>query len=292
MFDLSKFEYMKNDNAVVILGDCIQVMETMEEKSVDLIFADPPYNLKKDFGNKSDDWKDREKYFQWCYQWIDACFRILKDDGTAYLMNSTQNMPYISTYIQEHYHLVCDIVWAYDSSGVQPKNKFGSLYEPIIMVTKSKKAKYTFNSQDILIEAKTGSQRKLINYRKNPPEPYNDKKIPGNVWEFPRVRYKMSEYENHPSQKPEVLLERIIKTSSNEGDVVFDPFSGTFSTCATALKLGRKAIGIDLTKDYFLIGIRRCGMSDTYNGLKLEKDLGRKTKNLSKNERNRKAPAD
>ena len=95
------------------------------------------------------------------------------------------------------------------------------------MINKDAKGKYTFNHQDVLVEAKTGAQRKLIDYRKNPPEPYNTKKVPGNVWEFNRVRFKMGEYENHTTQKPEALLERIIKASSNVGDIVLDPFSGS-----------------------------------------------------------------
>lgn len=156
-------------------------------------------------------------------------------------MNSTQNIPYISIYLQEHYNIVNDIVWAYDSSGVQSKKKFGSLYEPILMATKTDKAKYTFNYQDILIEAKTGAKRGLIDYRKNPPQPYNTKKVPGNVWEFPRVRFKMDEYENHPSQKPEMLLQRIIQASSNPDEIVLDPFGGSFSTAGVAVKTWKKS---------------------------------------------------
>jgi site-specific DNA-methyltransferase (adenine-specific) len=254
----------------------------MKEKSVDLIFADPPYNLGKDFGNDSDLWKDKKKYLEWCYEWIDECFRVLKDNGTFYIMNSTQNIPYISIYLQEHYFIVNDIVWAYDSSGVQSKKKYGSLYEPILMATKNKKVKYTFNYQDILVEAKTGAKRGLIDYRKNPPQPYNTEKVPGNVWEFARVRYKMEEYENHPSQKPEALLERIIKASSNVGEIVLDPFGGSFSTAAVANKLGRRAISMDINREYFKIGIRRTGIAEMYDGEVLLKDKSRKTKNTSK----------
>ncbi|MEN1396534.1 DNA methyltransferase, partial [Pseudomonas aeruginosa] len=72
----------------------------------------------------------------------------------------------------------------------------------------------------------------LIDYRKNPPQPYNHQKVPGNVWDFPRVRYLMDEYENHPTQKPEALLKRIILASSNPGDIVLDPFAGSFTTGA------------------------------------------------------------
>lgn len=276
------FEYLESDNSLVIYNDCIESLKKMEADSVDLIFADPPYNLGKDFGNDSDSWKDRQKYLEWCYTWIDECFRVLKDNGTFYLMNSTQNIPYISIYLQEHYNIVNDIVWAYDSSGVQSKKKFGSLYEPILMATKTDKAKYTFNYQDILIEAKTGAKRGLIDYRKNPPQPYNTKKVPGNVWEFPRVRFKMDEYENHPSQKPEMLLQRIIQASSNPDEIVLDPFGGSFSTAGVAVKLGRRAISMDINKEYFKIGIRRTGISKTYKGEILQKDKSRKTNNTSK----------
>ena len=135
---------------------------------------------------------------------------------------------------------------------------------------------------DILVEAKTGAKRKLIDYRKTPPQPYNTQKVPGNVWGFSRVRYKMEEYENHPTQKPEELLKRIILASSNENDIILDPFSGSFTTSSVAVKLNRKAIGIDLNPDFFKIGIRRTGISNEYNGEILEKDLKRKTKNKSK----------
>ena len=112
------------------------------------------------------------------------------------------------------------------------------MYEPILMMVKDAK-NYTFNGDAILVEAKTGSQRALINYRKNPPQPYNHQKVPGNVWDFPRVRYLMDEYENHPTQKPEALLKRIILASSNPGDIVLDPFAGSFTTGAVAVASGR-----------------------------------------------------
>ena len=150
------------------------------------------------------------------------------------------------------------------------------------MINKSANLKYTFNYSDILVEAKTGSVRKLIDYRKDPPQPYNTQKVPGNVWNFNRVRFKMDEYENHPTQKPEALLERIIKASSNKGDIVFDPFSGSFTTSSVAVKLGRIAIGIDMNEEYYEIGIRRTGIADEYNGRKLVKEKIRKTNAKSK----------
>ncbi len=275
-------EMLDNGKSLAILGDSLDVLKGMKEKTVDLIFADAPYNIGKDFGNNSDKWDSVQSYIDWCKEWIDECIRILKDTGTMYFMTATQHMPYLDVYVSEKYNVLCRIVWTYDSSSVQSKKMFGSLYEPILMINKKAKAKYTFNRQDILVEAKTGAKRKLIDYRKNPPQPYNTKKVPGNVWEFSRVRFKMDEYENHPTQKPEALLERIIKASSNKGDVVLDPFSGSFTTCAVAVKLGRIAIGIDINEEYYEMGLRRTGITNERNEKPLIKEKVRKTKAKSK----------
>ncbi|GFN34644.1 adenine-specific DNA-methyltransferase [Tepidimicrobium xylanilyticum] len=282
ILDISELKGEYNENSLAICHDSLEVLRKIKDNSIDLIFADPPYNLGKDFGNNSDKWNYLDEYISWCKEWIDECFRVLKDDGTFYFMNATQNMPYLDVYVSQKYNVLSRIIWHYDSSGVQSKKIFGSLYEPILMCNKDKKNKYTFNADDILVEAKTGAKRKLIDYRKNPPQPYNTKKVPGNVWEFPRVRYRMAEYENHPTQKPEALLERIVLASSNPGDIVLDPFAGTFTTCAVAVKNDRKAIGIDINEEYFKIGLRRTGIMDFYEGKKLERDLSRKTKNKSK----------
>ena len=281
---LSSSEYMSDEQSMIILGDSISALKAMESNSVDLVFADPPYNLGKDFGVGSDCWDSADDYIQWCKEWILECMRVLKPNGTIYVMAATQYMPLIDVFVSSEFSVLSRIVWAYDSSGVQSKKMFGSLYEPILMFAHNgvTSKDITFNAKDIMVEAKTGSQRKLIDYRKNPPQPYNTKKVPGNVWEFPRVRYRMEEYENHPSQKPEALLERVILASSNEDDIVLDPFGGSFSTAGVARKLGRRAISVDINPDYFKIGLRRAGLAKEYKGEILRKDKGRKTRNKSK----------
>lgn len=283
--DIKKMNFnqsISNDNSLVILGNCLDNLSKIGDNSIDLIFADPPYNIGKDFGNNRDKWNTASEYIDWCKLWIDECFRVLNDNGTFYFMTATQFMSYLDVYVSENYNVLSRIVWSYDSSGVQSKKMYGSLYEPILMCTKNKNSKYTFNYNDIMVEAKTGSQRKLIDYRKKVPAPYNTKKVPGNVWNFSRVRFKMEEYENHPTQKPEALMERIILASSNKGDIVLDPFSGSFTTSCVAVKLGRKAIGIELNDEYYKIGIRRTGISNEYNNEILKKDKSRKTNNQSK----------
>lgn len=257
--------YQKEGHSI-FNGDAIHVLETkIEDKSIDLIFVDPPYNIGKDFNGRKDKWKTDKDYLEWCYKWLHLCLRKLKDNGSFYVMTSTQFIPYFDLYLRDKVSILSRIVWSYDSSGVQAKKYYGSMYEPILFCVKDEK-NYTFNSYDILVEAKTGAKRKLIDYRKNPPQPYNTEKVPGNVWEFPRVRYRMPEYENHPTQKPIALLERIIKASSNEGATVLDPFSGTFTTSFVAKKLNRKSIGIEIDETYTKIGIRRVLNEFSLNG--------------------------
>ena len=282
LFNEHDFEEVHNQHSMTVLGDSVEILKKMKEKSVNLIFADAPYGIGKNFGNDSDVWDSVEEYVAWCKHWIDECMRILKDDGTMYFMTATQHMPYLDIFVSENYNVLCRIVWTYDSSGVQSKKMYGSLYEPILMINKSQKSKYTFNHNDILVEAKTGAKRKLIDYRKNPPQPYNTVKVPGNVWDFSRVRFKMDEYENHPTQKPEALLERIIKASSNISDIILDPFSGSYTTSAVANKLGRNSIGIELNPEYFEMGIRRTGIATEYKGKILIKEKIRKTNAKSK----------
>ena len=252
-------------NTTVIHADCLDILSEMSSETVDLIFADPPYNIGKKFADFVDRWPSTTAYLEWCYRWLSDCIRILKPTGSMYVMTSTQSMPFLDIWLRDRINIISRIAWHYDSSGVQAKTYFGSLYEPILHCTKDKK-RYTFNAKDIAVEAKTGAVRNLIDYRGEVPKPYNTTKVPGNVWYIPRVRYRMPEYEKHPAQKPEMLLERIIKASSNIGDTVLDPFGGTFTTCAVAQRLGRASIGIELQLEFVKIGIRRLKIADCVVG--------------------------
>jgi site-specific DNA-methyltransferase (adenine-specific) len=262
----------KHENHLIYQGDALEILENeIKDSSIDLIFVDPPYNIGKDFNGLKDKWVTDELYLDWCYKWITLCLKKLKPTGSFYVMTSTQFIPYFDIFLRNKIEILSRIVWSYDSSGVQAKKFYGSMYEPILFCVKDKN-NYTFNANDILVEAKTGAKRNLIDYRKNPPQPYNNEKVPGNVWEFPRVRYRMDEYENHPTQKPIALLERIIKASSNEGDTVLDPFSGSFTTSYVAKKLNRKSIGIEINEEFTKIGLRRVQELNEINGDKLYRE--------------------
>ena len=271
-------KFFENDNQKIIWGNSIDVLvNQIPDNSVDLIFADPPYNIGKIFGDSKDRWTSDREYLEWCYLWVELCVKKLNNTGSFYLMNSTQNMPYLDIFLREKTHILSRIVWHYDSSGVQARKHFGSMYEPILYCVKDKN-NYTFNAEDVYVEAKTGAKRKLIDYRKPTPAPYNNQKVPGNVWEIPRVRYRMDEYENHPTQKPTTLLERIIKASSNVGDVILDPFAGTFTTSFVAKKLKRKSIGIEIQEEYVKIGLRRLEVLTHYK----DEELKAETKSFTK----------
>lgn len=250
-------ERYESEGHIIFYGDAVKVLSNeIPSASVDIVFLDPPYNIGKRFSKFYDKWVSDEEYIHWAYNWIDECLRVLKPNGTLYVMASTQAMPYFDLYLRKKLIILSRIVWYYDSSGVQATKYFGSMYEPILHCVKDKN-NYIFNSDKIKIEAKTGSQRKLIDYRKSVPTPYNTEKVPGNVWYFPRVRYLMEEYENHPSQKPESLLERIILTSGQKGSIILDPFAGTFTAGAVAKRLGLNSISIEFQEEYLKIGLRR-----------------------------------
>lgn len=268
----------------ILHGDAVTVLtQAIPTASIDLIFVDPPYNIGKQFADFHDKWSSDAAYATWAYTWLEECIRVLKPSGSLYVMTSTQAMPYFDIFLRERLTILSRIVWYYDSSGVQAKNYFGSLYEPMLFCVKDC-ADYTFNADAIKVEAKTGAQRKLIDYRKPVPTPYNTEKVPGNVWYIPRVRYRMAEYEEHPAQKPEALLERIILASSHPGDVVLDPFSGTFTTAAVAQRLKRQSISIESQAKYITIGLRRIHLQCKGDDQSPDTGNGTRTKRIQQQE--------
>lgn len=228
--------------------NCINYMKQLPSECIDLVIADVPYNIGKDYGNNSDK-VEHEDYINTLKIWINEFNRILKENGSLFIYTGKQYYPYYYIEIDKSFTIQNQIIWNYDSSGVQAKTKYGSLYEPIIWATKHKK-KYTFNKEFALVEAKTGSQRKLMDYRKNPPQLYNSKKVDGDVWNYTRVRFKMPEYTSHPTQKPLSICDRIIKVHSNENDLVYIPFAGSGSEIVSCIENNRNYVATEINKDY------------------------------------------
>jgi adenine-specific DNA-methyltransferase len=255
-------------SATILWGDIHAALRELAPGSADLIVADPPYNIGKVFGATRDRWPDEASYVAWCRAWLELCASRLAPHGSLYLMASTQGMPHLDLFLRERLHVLSRIVWHYDSSGVQARRRFGSLYEPILHCVVDPR-RYTFDAAAIQVEARTGAQRRLIDHRKPVPTLYSASKVPGNVWTFPRVRYRMPEYEDHPTQKPEALISRMVAASSRPGDLVLDLFAGSFTTSAVAQRLGRRSLAIEAEPDYIAIGLRRLGIADRFRGRRL-----------------------
>jgi DNA modification methylase len=233
----------------VYLGDCVKVMKEFPENSVDLIFADPPFNIGMKYDNYKDN-KSYKEYFDWSKTWITECSRVLRTSGSIYIAIGDEFAAEINIILKRQgLHFRNWIIWYY-TFGQNQRKKFNRSHTHILYYTKDKEDFY-FNDEHIRIP----SARQLI---------YNDKrahpegKIPDDVWEFSRVCGTFHErLGDHPCQMPESLLERIIKASSKEGDLVIDPFGGTGTTAYVATKLRRNFITIDVSKRYYDVIIKR-----------------------------------
>lgn len=239
-------------NAVLFNGDCIEVLDSMPESSTDLVFADPPYNLSNDgftvhagkrvSVNKGDWDRSRgiEADFQFHMDWIESCRRVLKDDGSIWISGT-----YHSIYACGHalnlqgFRVLNDVTWYKPNAAPNlGRRMFTASHETLIWASKSKRSKHTFNYD----EMREGDFPK--DFIKNPGKQMRS------VWAIGTPGKDEKQYGKHPTQKPEALLDRVIRSSSNPGDVVLDPFCGSGTTGVAALRYGRRFIGIDSEASY------------------------------------------
>jgi len=234
----------------ILYGDCIAMMDALPAASVDLIFADPPYNLQlnkallrpdhshvKGVEEDWDKFENNHEYDDFSRNWLRAARRILKPNGALWVIGSYHNIYRLGHILPElGFWLLNDVIWQKPNAmpnfrGTRLQNQT----EILLWAGMGPKAKYTFNYQAL----------------KN----FNDDKQLGNIWEIPLCRggERVTNAEGntlHPTQKPEALLYRVLLASTNAGDVVLDPFFGTGTTGAVAKKLGRHFIGIEQDENY------------------------------------------
>ena len=229
-------------------GDCIEVMKSIESKSVDMIFADPPYFLSNDGKSISSgkivsvnkgEWDKRKNYESvelFTKEWLSECFRLLKDKCSIWVSGTHHNIFDVKRIMDEiGFKIINIVIWKkIDPPPLIYKNKLRFSYEFIIWADKGKG--HIFNYNDMY---------KIAN------EELED------VWILPSVHMNEKKYGYHPTQKPECLLERIIKASTNKGKLVLDPFMGSGTTCVVAKRLGRKFIGIEKEKMFYLNSCKR-----------------------------------
>jgi site-specific DNA-methyltransferase (adenine-specific) len=237
----------------------IDLLSMLPENSVDMIFADPPYNLSnggfsihsgKMVSVNKGDW-DRSRGFaddyNFHYRWLEACKRVLKPQGTLWVSGTYHSIYQCGHVLQAlDYHILNDIAWFKPNASPNLSCRFFTAsHETLIWARKEKKSKHIFNyeqmkegdwSEDRL--KKQGCQMR-------------------SVWAIGPPKQAEKKFGKHPTQKPLELLRRIVLASSNEGDIILDPFTGSSTTGLVAKMCGRKFVGIDLEKEYLDLSIKR-----------------------------------
>jgi site-specific DNA-methyltransferase (adenine-specific) len=230
------------------IGDCIAVMREMPAGSVDLVVADPPYNIGIDYGSgaKAD---LRDDYGDWCVEWLQGCRRVLKPTGSLWVISGQEHGAEIDLEIQRGFTMRNRITW-HETFGVYCHGKFGRCSRPIFYATRHPK-QFTFNREAVLVPS--ARQEKYGDRRAAP-----GGKIMGDVWQISRVCGTFKErIPGVPTQLPSELVRRIIGVSSNPGDTVLDPFAGSGTTVAVANEMGRVGVGIELNPEYAQIATDR-----------------------------------
>ena len=234
----------------IINGECLKELKKIPDKTFNLIFADPPYNMQigenlrrpnstkvKGVHDEWDQFESFRHYDDFCKAWLIECKRILKDNGTIWVIGSYHNVFRLGYHLQNlNYWILNDVIWKKNNPMPNFKGtRFTNAHETLIWASKNKKSKYTFNYQSLKC--------------------FNDDLQMRSDWTFPicsgKERLKKDGKKVHSTQKPEALLYRIILSSTNKGDLIFDPFLGTGTSAAVAKKLGRKYFGIEKEKKYF-----------------------------------------
>lgn len=246
-------------NFSLYLGDCLEVMATLPDESVDMIFADPPYNLSNDgysvhagkrvSVNKGDWDKSNglQKDFEFQQAWIAACRRLLKPNGTIWISGTYHSIYQCGFALQlNDYHILNEIAWHKPNAAPNIGCRcFAASHETLIWARKDKKAKHTFHYK--LMKHEKWDK----DFIKKP-----DKQM-RSVWAISTPPPSEKTFGKHPAQKPMALLERIIRATTNEGDIVLDPFSGSATTGLAAVKHKRQFIGIDREKEFLQLSINR-----------------------------------
>ena len=229
---------MKKMNKINILqGDAIELFRGIETNSIDLIIADPPYNLGKNYGNNHD-MKGFEDYLNFSRAWLNEAYRVLKTTGTIYVFMGVRFISYLYDMMDRELKMFFNswICWHY-TQGMGKKIGFSPRHDDILMFNKSQK--FTFNLDDVKVPQKYYRARNNMRGAN-----------PGDVWKFSHVHYCNPNRQKHPTQKPEGLIERMVLASSNFDDMVLDPFSGSGTTLRVCQQLNRNGIGFELNPDF------------------------------------------
>jgi site-specific DNA-methyltransferase (adenine-specific)/adenine-specific DNA-methyltransferase len=240
----------------IVHGDCIEHLKSLPDECAHLIIADPPYNLKKDFGP----WKEverKEQWLPWCKEWLTECDRALKPNGSIFIYGIHHHLCWLQCYLYElglEYRR--QIIWHYENGFSGYKNTLSAHYEPLLWFSKGQD--FTYHP---IREPYKSTERLKHAIIKNGKTwtPHPEGRMAGDVWSFPTLagrRFK-DEKVDHPTQKPLSISQRIIKHFSNPDELVLVPFAGSGSECLAAKMHGRNYLGFELNPEYIAISEKR-----------------------------------
>lgn len=245
-----------------IIGDCMEIMKKLPRQFVDLLIVDPPYNLAKEYHGNKFNRQSREEYRNYTVSWLEAVIPLLKKNASIYVCCDWESSLVIGNLLYQYFNVQNRITWQREKGRGAKKNWKNGM-EDIWYATVG--ANYTFNLEDVKVRKKVNAP-----YREdgNPKDWQESEQgnfrdtCPSNFWDDISIPYwSMPENTAHPTQKPEKLIAKLILASSNEGDVVFDPFAGSGTTAVTAKKLERNYVVIERNELYGAWGQKRLEMA-------------------------------
>ena len=258
--DLIDFSGISNQ---IICGDAFQILEKLPATSFDLLFADPPYNLTKDFGENSFRRKSCEDYENWLDSWFKICAKLLKPTASVYICGDWRSAGAIQRVGMKYFKLQNRITWEREK-GRGAKMNWKNASEDIWFFTVSDE--YTFNVEAVKMKRKVRAPYTANGAPKDWEKSADGNfrtTFPSNFWTDLTVPFwSMPENTVHPTQKPEKLLAKIILASTAENDLILDPFLGSGTTCVTAKKLNRRFVGIERDEDYCLLTEKRLALAE------------------------------
>ena len=229
--------------------DFLSKIELIKDNSIDLVIADPPYCLGQDYGNGSDKMNLKD-FLNWTKNWIDLVLPKLKDSGSLYIFTTWLNSPEIFSFIKTRMTMINEIIWdrKVPSMGGSTR-RFSSVHDTVGLFVKSKKS-YYFDLDSIRIpydeKTKKARTRSIFVGKKWLEIGYN----PKDLWSVSRLHRLHREREDHPTQKPLEIIERMVKASCPKRGIVLDPFAGSGTTVEAALKHDRECIAFELNPSY------------------------------------------
>ena len=247
-------------------GDCLDLFKKIDSESIDLIVADPPYNLGKDFGNGII-WDDVEKWLEWSKLWLSESKRVLRKSGSIFVYGIHKYICYIQCYLYEiGMKYGRQFIWHYENGWSMYNLAPAATYEPILWYRKSEK--HTYHK---IREAYKSTERLKHKITKNGKvwTPHPEGKHGGDVWKIPTLagRRFRDEKVDHPTQKPLALSDKIVNHFSNKGDLILIPFCGSGTECISCIKFGREYIAFEKNKNYIDIALGR--ISSIYDSAKI-----------------------